>query len=318
MKNIIFIFAFLFLAACQDGGFDSARTQGAANSKNSAGKSGSGTNLNNTIIGGENVEPGSDISRTVLSFKSLEKPLDSQAGRQEVAIKQCTAAALTRRVVLTAAHCINADNQSYVEIHSGVTVATIPVAKSITLDEYASDPTADLALALLAEDLPENTITVSIPSPEMKVELSTLDLIAAGYGKNTDVVADAAPGSGLKEGLGVLRVVIMKISQYEFTETRFLVDQSSGKGFCQGDSGGPAFFAHNSKFYVMGVASKTIAPEGQTETASGHCSFRGAYVNLLKFKPWIETTTQRLSQEIASLQPAATAEQTTPPPAAAN
>ncbi|WP_413582668.1 trypsin-like serine protease [Bdellovibrio sp. HCB288] len=297
MKKLTLFFAFLFLAACQDGGFDAAQTGAAAN-KNTATTEAKNTS-NTSIIGGIDVEPGSEISRTVISFKSLVKPLDTQVGSQNVVVTQCTAAALTRRVVLTAAHCINAENQSYIELNTGVTVTTIPVLKAVIIDEYQTDPTADLALAVLSEDLPENIITVSIPNPDMKVELATLDLIAAGYGKNTDVVA-AAPGSTLKDGLGTLRVVILKISFYEFAENRFMVDQSTGRGFCQGDSGGPAFFIHNSKYYVMGVASKTIAPEGQTDASTGHCSFRGAYVNLLKFKKWIEATTQTLTAELAS------------------
>ncbi|WP_413575977.1 trypsin-like serine protease [Bdellovibrio sp. HCB290] len=317
MKKLTFLFAFLFLTACQDGGFDAAGTYVPATSKSDANKTSKNTS-NTSIIGGEDVKPGSDISRTVLSFKSLKKPLDSQVGSQDVVVTQCTAAALTRRVVLTAAHCLNADNQSYIELNSGVTVATIPVVKSVTIDEYQTDPTADLALVLLGEDLPENTITVSIPNPDMKVDLETLDLIAAGYGKNKDAITNAA-GSDLKEGVGVLRVVILKISAYQFSENRFLVDQSAGKGFCQGDSGGPAFFEHGSKFYVIGVASKTIAPEGQSEDSSGHCSFRGAYVNLIKFKPWVEATTLTLMSEIPAQAKPATAEaETTLPPAAAN
>lgn len=282
MKKCLTLLCILFLAACQDGNFPVDTSASAAKTKTP----------DNTIIGGDAVESDSEISRLVISFKSLLQPLNDQTGTEKIAITQCTASALTRRIVLTAAHCINGENQSYIELNDGGAATTIPVIKTIIPEEIQSDIYADLAIAVLKEDLPEKIQTISIPNPDMKVDLQQLDLIAAGYGRSNDS-SSADPN----EGLGILRVVLLKISSYDFSDSKFLVDQSNGKGFCQGDSGGPGMFKFKDKYYIMGVASKTSTPEGsQTPT----CRFRGVYVNLLKFKPWIEKTVQAISQEITA------------------
>lgn len=290
MRKFLFLLSFLSLAACQDGGFNapSAATPPASGSK-------ANSNIDGTIIGGEEAQAGSEISKLVFSFKSLVEPLDTQTGSHKVAVTQCTASALTRRVVLTAAHCLNGENPSYIEIMQGATATTIPVVKTVIIEDYKTDKFADVALAVLKDELPEGTMTVSIPNPDMQIDLKKLDLISAGYGKDTETT-----GEEVKDGLGVLRVVLLKISGYEFQDSRFLVDQSKGKGFCQGDSGGPGMFQHEGKYYVMGVASKTVFPEEQSETSV--CSFRGAYVNLLKFKTWIEDTTKELTSEIQAIE----------------
>jgi secreted trypsin-like serine protease len=290
MRKSLVLFSFLALAACAEGGFQSP------NSTATPAKQAKST-PSDTIIGGEPVQAGSDVARMVLSFKSLLQPLDNQTGNQKVAVTQCTASALTRRIVLTAAHCLNGDNASYIEIMEGATATTIPVVKTVVIDDFKTDAYADIALAVLKEDLPENTITVSIPNPDMKIDLQKLDIISAGYGKDTDT-----PGTDLKDGLGVLRVVLLKISAYEFKDSKFLVDQSGGKGFCQGDSGGPGLFQFENKYYVMGVASKAVFQEQNSEATTAVCSFRGAYVNLLKFKPWIESTAKTLTAEIEATQ----------------
>ncbi|UYL08730.1 trypsin-like serine protease [Bdellovibrio sp. SKB1291214] len=307
MRKSLVLLSLLALAACAEGGFQSPQPI-ATTAKKSA------STTSDTIIGGEVVQPGSDVSKMVLSFKSLLHPLDNQTGHQKVAITQCTASALTRRIVLTAAHCLNGENPSYVEIMEGTTVTTIPVVKTTVIDEFKTDAYADIALAVLKEDLPASTITVSIPNPDMQIDLQKLDLISAGYGKDTD-----APGADLKDGLGVLRVVLLKISGYEFSDSKFLVDQSNGKGFCQGDSGGPGLFKHQDKYYVMGVASKTVFPEEHksSEATIATCSFRGAYVNLLKFKTWIEKTTATLTAEIEA-STSTTATETSEPMIAAD
>lgn len=294
MRKSLVLLSFLALAACAEGGFQSPNSSSTPAQKAKSTPS-------DTIIGGEAVQPGSDVARMVLSFKSLLQPLDTQTKSQKVAITQCTASALTRRIVLTAAHCLNGENPSYIEIMEGATATTIPVVKTVVIDDFKTDAYADIALAVLKEDLPENTITVSIPNPDMKIDLQTLDIISAGYGKDTDTA-----GTDLKDGLGVLRVVLLKISAYEFKESKFLVDQSAGKGFCQGDSGGPGLFQHDGKFYVMGVASKTVFPDESSQQSTAACSFRGAYVNLLKFKTWIESTQKSLTAEIEAVQTAST------------
>ncbi|WP_413558774.1 S1 family peptidase [Bdellovibrio sp. HCB209] len=282
MRKYLILASFLFLAACQDGAFPVDAALGTAKAKNP----------DNTIIGGDVVDSGSDISKLAISFKSLLQPLDNQTGTQKVAITQCTASALTRRIVLTAAHCINGDNLSYVEVMDGGTMTTIPVVKTIINEDFKNDQYADLAIAVLRDDLPEKIMTVSIPNPDMKVDLQKIDIISAGYGRTND-----APTADPTEGLGILRVVLLKISAYDFNDSKFLVDQSNGKGFCQGDSGGPGMFQYEGKYYIMGVASKTVVPENSQTTT---CSFRGAYVNLLKFKNWIETTTTYLTRDMIS------------------
>ncbi len=299
MKKLIFLLSFLSLAACQDGGFSNSQSVTPPHEKSTAG---------NSIIGGQDAQAGSDISKLVFSFKSLVKPLENQVGAQDIPVINCTASALTRRLVLTAAHCINGDNPSYVEFTQGKITTTIPVIKTVIIDDYKTDKYADLALAVLKDSLPEDTLTVSIPNPDMKIDLQKLDLISAGFGKDVDsttVQDETVPTKAGEDGLGVLRVVLLKISGYEFEDSKFLVDQTNGKGFCQGDSGGPGMFEYDQKYYIMGVATKTEFPEQQqSKETTGVCSFRGAYVNLLKFKKWIEGTAKDLTDEIQLLEAA--------------
>lgn len=289
MRKFLFLLSLLSLAACQEGGFHNNQSVANPNVK---------TQVDDTIIGGHEAKSGSEISKLVFSFKSLVEPLDSKTGSHKVAVTQCSASALTRRVILTAAHCINGENPSYVEIMQGAITTTIPVVKTVIIDDYKTDSFADLALAVLKDELPADTMTVQIPNPNMEIDLKKLDLISAGYGKDTETT-----GEEVKDGLGVLRVVLLKISGYEFSDSKFLVDQSQGKGFCQGDSGGPGMFQVDGKYYVMGVASKTVFPEQQKESGETPvCSFRGAYVNLVKFKTWIEGTTKELMAEIEAIE----------------
>ncbi|MGE5086994.1 MAG: trypsin-like serine protease, partial [Bacillota bacterium] len=206
-----------------------------------------------------------------------------------VRIAQCSASALTRNLVLTAAHCVRENMPSTIEfVDADGTAMSIDVEKSTIIEDYQTDKTADLAILTLKSNLPGFVQTITLPDATSDIDLQKTGIIAAGYGYNVDVKPF--------KGTGTLRSVNAKVEKYSIESNYFIVDQTDGTGICQGDSGGPGLVEFDGKIYAIGVAAKTMFMPVEGAQVQHTCSFKGVYVNLLKFKPWIEKTVQALQR----------------------
>lgn len=284
MRKLLLL-PFIFLAACQG-------TNNSVTTSTNNGNSKTNQSLK-TIVGGNEVDASSPLARTVLSHTTVIGGLPSDESEEDsgegLRVAQCSAAALTRRLVITAAHCVRQDAQSSIDfMDADGTPMSIRVAKATVIEDYSSDKSADLAILTLDGELPVFVQAITLPDANSDIDLLKTGMIAAGYGRNVDVKP--------YKGTGVLRSVTVQVEQYSPTANSIIVDQVDGTGICQGDSGGPGLVEFDGKMYAIGIASKTLYMPVDNDEQQHTCRFKGVYVNLMKFKPWIEKTVAALQQ----------------------
>lgn len=175
----------------------------------------------------------------------------------------CTATLIGSRTVLTAAHCVRDDGQTW---HSFVADGvTYSVSKVIPHPEY-SDTTYvnDIALALLAASPP------IVPSPIAKLPPKVgQELTIVGFGRTKE---SGPSDSGIKR--------LAKNTVSSVAATRITIwGSSEGKGnICNGDSGGPSFAMIAGEELQVGVHSVKFSS----------CGVGGADTRVDAFLPWIE------------------------------
>lgn len=197
----------------------------------------------------------------------------------------CTAAPIGKKVLLTAAHCIDTSGKdSRVAFFSSVSCESgfnknqhlKGVAKTIVHPEFnaSSSPEemkGDIALVILEENIPDNYLIYEIAEPQ-EVTAST-DMFLYGYGRT---------GSN-DGGAGMLRRASIARDQYEIVanQGKIKINQSVGVGICQGDSGGPALVNVSGKLKVLGVNSYVVGPENDI------CSKYSYQTLVSPYKSWI-------------------------------
>ncbi len=205
----------------------------------------------------------------------------------------CTAAALTPRILITAAHCVKGDAAgSWAAFHTALSCEsgfdsrynTIGVKEFIVhpdykkYDEFENSEYSvnDIAIVILTEAMPLGYPTYSI-AESADVAL-TSSLYFWGYG---DV-------GYKKHGAGILRKTNFDRADFEISSLRkkVILDQSHGHGICQGDSGGPAIIKVDGQMKILGINSYVeAAGEGEDLCANK------AYLTLANsFLPWIKQT----------------------------
>lgn len=238
------------------------------------------------IVGGYTAATNSVLKTKVLSLGVAVKNVDGG-----LSASQCTASALTSRLIITAAHCVSA-NAFYTRIElrdKNNVIVPFKAEKAFVHKGYAKDKQNDLALLLLEKPLPANIKKLSLP-----YQWSTLffnEILAAGYGKDNGV-------QGEKYTLGILRVTNIPVLEFDKTKKTFVVDQREGHGICQGDSGGPAMVMKDGIDYIVGVVSKTLYKLPETiDGVPDFCTYKGVYVNIQQgeLRKWIiDTSNQAL------------------------
>ncbi|MDG0815339.1 S1 family peptidase [Bdellovibrio svalbardensis] len=274
MKKLIVI-ALLFLTACQG-----------SNNTHEVDTSDENTN----VVGGTNVPYKHELTNKVLSLRVGVKSQDNTY----FTIYQCTASAIARRVLLTAAHCVSTSADfTRVELRdANGKITKIKAVKAYVHGRYKADKDNDLAIITLENDLPQNIAILRIPNMVARGNLTEVQV--AGYGRKTGV--EGQPGE-----VDVLRTTTLKVLNFDATKKIFSVDQTEGKGICQGDSGGPALVKYNDVDYVVGVVSKTrYRPPTDDKTPVDKCNYVGEYVNLQyrPFQYWVDNMITALSAKI--------------------
>lgn len=228
-------------------------------------------------------------------------PAADGAGRSVVMIlgsygTACTATAIARDLLLTAAHCVQ-PGADYKLVASAP--GQQPVLKDVARIErdpefdlkrlFGHLATADVALIKLAEPLPPSVPPVRIGGDDETVAVGDA-LMVAGYG--VTVRGDGRTG-------GTLRAATLVVTgqpgtlQIRLFDPR-TKDESAGLGACAGDSGAPAFRGTNGNLTIVGVVSWSTGPK-----LSAGCGGLTGITPLVRYRTWIVDTARALGSPLA-------------------
>ena len=208
----------------------------------------------------------------------------------------CTGTAVTNRVVITAAHCIQKDTgvmRTAAEIQfvvgedpeiDGLVYDVAEVAVHPNYD-YTSNARQleDVAVVLLASDLPDQSPGI-LPIEFNRHPLTGLDAEAlvkrrveiAGFGRT-----ETAPGAAQKRGRFFTSVELA-----DLTDLTVVIDGQGVTGACDGDSGGPVLTLNMRQApVILGVL------RGGSETCVGQDHY--ARLDLPHVRDWIEAYIMR-------------------------
>ena len=225
------------------------------------------------------------------------------AGRSVVMIlgsygTACTATAIARDLLLTAAHCVQ-PGADYKLVDK--TPGRDPVLKDVARIErnpqfdlkrlFAHLATADVALIKVAEPLPPRIPPAPLASEDARVAVGD-SLVVAGYG--VTVRGDGRTG-------GTVRAATLVVTGVPGTLQIRLFDpntkgQSPGLGACAGDSGAPAFRDTNGNLAIIGVVSWSTGPK-----LSAGCGGLTGITPLVRYRAWIVDTARTLGSPLAPL-----------------
>lgn len=201
----------------------------------------------------------------------------------------CTGTALTRELVLTAAHCVAAALDYQVKtFQTGRPISVRGIALHPRFDRAsyaASRATADVALLKLGAPLPDIVMPATL-APARRVAVGET-LTVAGFG---------VTAAGTARGLGVPRMATLTVSGKPGSLQIRLFDLATrnlrpGLGACTGDSGAPAFEPASTA--VIGVVSWSTAP-GDEEGCGGLTGV----TPLLLYRSWIIDTARKFNSPL--------------------
>jgi len=211
----------------------------------------------------------------------------------------CTATAIGRDLLLTAAHCVQPGaDYKLVERDPGQdpNLAALKDVARIERDPqfdlkrlFGHLATADVALIKLVDPLPARIPPVRIGGEDETVAVGD-SLVVAGYG--VTVRGDGRTG-------GTVRGAILVVTGQPGTLQIRLFDPATkgltaGLGACAGDSGAPAFRNENGTLSIIGVVSWSTGPN-----LSGGCGGLTGITPLARYRQWILDTARALGSPLA-------------------
>jgi Trypsin len=203
----------------------------------------------------------------------------------------CTATAIGRDLLLTAAHCVQPGADYNV---LGSEPGQPPVLKAIVRIErhpqfdmarlFNHLATADVALIKLAEPVPARISPAPIAAASETVGLGD-SLVVAGYG--VTVRSDGRTGGTARAATLVVtgQPGSLQIRLFD-TMTR---GSSAGLGACAGDSGAPAFRVLDAGPAILGVVSWSTGPN-----LTAGCGGLTGVTPLARYRGWIIDAARKL------------------------
>lgn len=229
------------------------------------------------------------------------KPAAEAAGRSVVMLDGsrgtvCTATAIARDLLLTAAHCVMPGSDYKLLENPASRDAVLKDITRIERDPqfelkrlFAHLATADVALAKLAQPLPATIPPVPLDDATQPIAAGDSFAIA-GYGVTV---------RGAERLDGVVRSATLVATGQPGTLQIRLVDprtkgDTAGLGACTGDSGAPVFRNRGGALSIVGVVSWSTGPK-----LSAGCGGLTGVTPLTLYRPWIEKTAQALGSPLA-------------------
>jgi len=207
----------------------------------------------------------------------------------------CTATAIGRDLLLSAAHCVQPGSE-YKLLENPASreaklkdIARIERHPQFDLKRlFAHLATADVALIKLVAPLP-----AKIPAAHLASESATVSvgdsLVVAGYGVTMR-------GAERLDGL-VRAATLVATGQPGSLQIRLFdprtKGESAGLGACTGDSGAPAFREENGSFALIGVVSWSTGPK-----LTAGCGGLSGITPIARYRAWIVDTARTLGSPL--------------------
>jgi V8-like Glu-specific endopeptidase len=199
----------------------------------------------------------------------------------------CTAVLIQKRVLLTAAHCLQDVEPKHVRVvfktngspNEGPT--DFKAAKLLIHEKYNGKPEgfSDLALVKIAADAPASYEPVPLMTAKEKITGDEITLI--GYG---------ITGEDKKDSMILRETKKSFASDIHPKEGYFGIDQKTmGGGFCRGDSGAPIYAMVGGERKLMGINSFTVGIEQNKECHTASVAMPSA-----TFSSWISKNAKKL------------------------
>ena len=202
----------------------------------------------------------------------------------------CTGTALTRDLVLTAAHCVALPIPYRIRTYQNDAtreVRSVMRHPGFSIAAYAaSRATADIALVKLTSPLPDFIVPAGLAAARRVAVGETLTV--AGFGVTRNKTDD---------GLGIPRSAKLTVTgtpgslQVRLHDPATL-NKRAGLGGCVGDSGGPAFDGDGP--LVIGLISWSTAPNDEEG-----CGGLTGVTPLLSYRKWIIDTAKKAGSPLA-------------------
>jgi secreted trypsin-like serine protease len=229
------------------------------------------------------------------------RPSGDAAGRSVVMLDGsggtvCTATAIGRDLLLTAAHCVQPGSEYKLLENPASREAKLKDVERIERHPqfdlkrlFAHLATADVALLKLTAPLPARIPATRLGSESETVAVGDA-LIVAGYGVTV---------RGAERLDGVVRSATLVATGQPSTLQIRLFDprtkgESAGLGACTGDSGAPAFREESGSLALIGVVSWSTGPK-----LIAGCGGLTGITPIVRYRTWIVDTAHALGSPLA-------------------
>lgn len=200
----------------------------------------------------------------------------------------CTGTIIGKRLIFTAAHCVDKPSRIMVLFGHNLKQAQIMIQASkiaVNTGYRQRRPfnvdIGDVALIEIEQDIPP-THQVAKIVPAYYFPYDTDLLTIAGYGVTSGIT---------KKNSGLLRQTKVRVIDGRYGDSEFVVDQTNGSGACYGDSGGPAFLYTKGQLLLIGVASRV------GNNGADPCKGVAVYSNAGYYRRFIKDAVQQFAKE---------------------
>ena len=224
---------------------------------------------------------------------SIARSLVMVVGSRSNGGSVCTGAALTRDLILTAAHCV-APGATYSVFPAkntpALAIKSIQVHPRYDPQSYSLNrATADVALIKLAVTLPERFVPVAIEPAGAAVAIGDHFTIA-GFGVTS---------TGSDNGIGLARAASLVATGQPGALQIRLFDPATkgdrpGLGACTGDSGAPVLREVDGRLVVIGVVSWSTGPK-----LGAGCGGLTGVTPLVRYRDWIVQAAGKLGSPVS-------------------